>query len=897
MATIKMKDINSRYSTNDNDNGHQDHHQQHHQQHQHQHQQHPVRALHTIRLSAIRHNYNIVSAAANKQKCSVITVVKADGYGHGAIETALHLADYCGADAFAVATLEEGIALRKAFMESDQKFNHTNRILGHTSTNATAMRIGTNLGGTTMVTMTNHNAQNHSIVESKKSNSNNSRLVPITSSSLFQPPTSYTTSTPLPPKAIEVQSQSDISSISTNKKHQKNHNHQCALTQPVRITNIQSTARKNLRSNNIRILVLGPPTNIPHDFNLYIHYNIEVMISSTKMARALMEWVADDDGRKIAEVDQVANERKKELLLESNDIHVVEKNDHGLIINNGGGGVINGGNTNSDIGCGIGGINGTDIAALKRGQAATLTTLEGNALGKEVLAILNKAKDAANIAAATVVTTPTLAATQRASVMKNNTINNSSHVTGTNQSRSSPPNDSSSASSFNTSCKGPFPFKGIEDIAKQSRIRELAVAKITAHMTGEDDDSNDHSSDSNTVNDEMTNTSSSTITPPNEEEHNSSSMSRTSTSSSFGNHIINENDLDDTALVSTVSSAVANAAINNGAPIKTRKKIRWHALVDSGMGRLGFKSIEDENDNTTNVGKGMEGESEYMHFNGGDQFEPNGTQKREQWKNGPNKETVSIIKSMCHAEIDGAPIEFYGMCTHMAEASSNSSYTNEQMTRFKSLLKSVRQAGLSVPSISTDNSAALLTPSLTHFDPAELLSQPNCDTRGYVRSGGAVYGQRPAFTHLRAVSTLTASVRHIATMEKGESVGYDRAYIAEKNVRIATLSIGFADGYPRELGNGKGKVSIHGKKYPIAGNVCMDMLMVDLGSVEDESNCGTEICVGDIAYLWGPENDDLVDGGEGNIRLQDIAKTLNTTQSALTCGLDKVRVQRQYVIN
>ena len=72
------------------------------------------RATHTIRLSALRHNYAIVEDAASRQRCSVIVVVKADGYGHGAVETAVHLADYCGADAFAVATLEEGIALRRA---------------------------------------------------------------------------------------------------------------------------------------------------------------------------------------------------------------------------------------------------------------------------------------------------------------------------------------------------------------------------------------------------------------------------------------------------------------------------------------------------------------------------------------------------------------------------------------------------------------------------------------------------------------------------------------------------------------------------------------------------------------------------------------------------------------
>jgi hypothetical protein len=74
----------------------------------------PHRAVHRIRLSALQHNFYQVQAAASRQRCSVVVVVKADGYGHGAITTALQLADTCGADTFAVATLEEGVALRRA---------------------------------------------------------------------------------------------------------------------------------------------------------------------------------------------------------------------------------------------------------------------------------------------------------------------------------------------------------------------------------------------------------------------------------------------------------------------------------------------------------------------------------------------------------------------------------------------------------------------------------------------------------------------------------------------------------------------------------------------------------------------------------------------------------------
>jgi hypothetical protein len=190
-----------------------------------------------------------------------------------------------------------------------------------------------------------------------------------------------------------------------------------------------------------------------------------------------------------------------------------------------------------------------------------------------------------------------------------------------------------------------------------------------------------------------------------------------------------------------------------------RKRLRWHALVDSGMGRLGFRT------------------------------DP--VSKEEQ---GKRRDSVEIVKELVDLEVAlDCPIEFFGMCTHMAEASSTSDYTNSQITKFKSLLKRVRAVGISVPTISTDNSAALLTTNLTHFDPKELLTQEFADTRGFVRVGGAIYGQRPSFPQLREVSTLMASVRHVATFKKGESVGYDRAYVAPMNVRIATLTIGFAE--------------------------------------------------------------------------------------------------------
>lgn len=95
----------------------------------------------------------------------------------------------------------------------------------------------------------------------------------------------------------------------------------------------------------------------------------------------------------------------------------------------------------------------------------------------------------------------------------------------------------------------------------------------------------------------------------------------------------------------------------------------------------------------------------------------------------------------------------------------------------------------------TDNSAALLTITLTHFDPDDILNQTHPNTRGCVRTGGAIYGQRPTFTQLQPISTLQAAVRHAAILKEGESVGHDRAYISPSDVRNAMLTIGSAEGY------------------------------------------------------------------------------------------------------
>jgi len=674
------------------------------------------RAVHRIRVSALQHNFHCVESAANRQRCSVIVVVKADGYGHGAIATALHLADFCGADAFAVATLEEGIALRKAFENNPPgRWNKTLAAMFHT-----ADPMYSTVTGGASTTDGTHATQ----------------TVP----------------------GITTSRESSVAS---------------------------SITARVMRPSRIRILVLGPPVGFPRCFDDYYHHDIEVMVSGPEVAAGLIEWVADEKERKRTQVERVAAQTKAEALVAGPVSRDSFDKDGGERRKDN---ATTGGASKVPDNVSVNGKKAVKLAH----ASSTLGTVQGRDLANEVRTILmnqNKAVTGAALAATQVPPTPPATAS---AVSSGRNSCASSIGSGSDQ----PVSKSSSPAPAPTSTpKSAQVFGGIEAAAKTSRQRAIAAERAN-EVVVEDSSESD------------------------------------STSRGTSNH--------------------GPLPMN----MPARKRLRWHALVDSGMGRLGFR---------TEVVKPGE----------------------------DRKDTVAIMKELVDTEIlNGGPIEFMGMCTHMADANSTSTYSHDQIAKFINLLKRVREAKIFIPTVSTDNSAALLTTNLTHFNPKEILSQSHADTRGYVRTGGAIYGQRPAFKQLRAVSTLLASVRHVAILKKGETVGYDRAYTAPYDVRIATLTIGFADGYPRELGNGVGKVAIRGSVFSTAGNICMDMMMVELGPASDKTGAGAKIAVRDTAVLWGPLDEEE---DEGLVRLKDLAETLKTTQSALTCGLDKIRVRRQFV--
>jgi Alr-MurF fusion protein len=146
-----------------------------------------------------------------------------------------------------------------------------------------------------------------------------------------------------------------------------------------------------------------------------------------------------------------------------------------------------------------------------------------------------------------------------------------------------------------------------------------------------------------------------------------------------------------------------------------------------------------------------------------------------------------------------------------------------------------------------------------------------------VRLGISLYGiatleeEQP---RLESVARLKSTISQVKTIKAGESVGYNRAFITKKEIRLAIVPIGYADGLGRRLGNGRGHLLAGNNLVPILGNICMDMCMLDVTDLE--------VAEGDEVIIFGPERP-----------LQDLAKEMDTIPYELLAGLSR-RVKRVY---
>ncbi len=214
---------------------------------------------------------------------------------------------------------------------------------------------------------------------------------------------------------------------------------------------------------------------------------------------------------------------------------------------------------------------------------------------------------------------------------------------------------------------------------------------------------------------------------------------------------------------------------------------------------------------------------------------------------------------------NNSSLEVSTVLSHLASSSrpENDAFTREQFRRFQEVRDKIRKAvGRPVPAHIL-NSAGISRFPEDQFD--------------MVRLGIGLYGvptTEKDHENIRNVCTFSSTISQIKHVAEGESVGYDRAFVAERDARVAIVPVGYGDGYSRHLGNGTGQVKIGGNWVPVVGNVCMDMIFADVTDV---------ICrEGSRVVLFDAEHSVI-----------DIARQLDTIPYEVLTGISS-RVKREY---
>ena len=229
-----------------------------------------------------------------------------------------------------------------------------------------------------------------------------------------------------------------------------------------------------------------------------------------------------------------------------------------------------------------------------------------------------------------------------------------------------------------------------------------------------------------------------------------------------------------------------------------------------------------------------------------------------------NEESIQQIKEISEMH----RINIKGMFTHFATADeADKTFTNKQGERFRYMVKRLKEEGVKIPMLHTANSAAIVDCDDLKFD--------------MVRAGIIMYGCYPSNEvmmdrmPLKPVMTIKTRVSHIKEIEAGESISYGCAYTAGEKERIATLAIGYADGFVR--GRKDPKVCINGKYYEVVGRICMDQCMIKIG-MDDDVN------VGDEAVIFG----------NGGVTISEFAEDCGTIAHEIMCNISR-RIPRVFI--
>ena len=186
-------------------------------------------------------------------------------------------------------------------------------------------------------------------------------------------------------------------------------------------------------------------------------------------------------------------------------------------------------------------------------------------------------------------------------------------------------------------------------------------------------------------------------------------------------------------------------------------------------------------------------------------------------------------------------IELVGLATHFATSDElDQTFFRRQLGAFDTVVREAKGAGISIPLVHAANSGAILQlPKESAFD--------------MVRPGIMLYGYAPSLelqekfgAELQPALGLVSTVVFKKRVKAGEGVSYNLRWHAPRDTQIATVPIGYGDGYPRLL-TGRAEAMIHGKRYPVVGTICMDQVMIDVGD--------DDVKTGDIVYFITPTRD------------------------------------------
>ncbi len=258
------------------------------------------------------------------------------------------------------------------------------------------------------------------------------------------------------------------------------------------------------------------------------------------------------------------------------------------------------------------------------------------------------------------------------------------------------------------------------------------------------------------------------------------------------------------------------------------KKLNVHIKLDTGMSRIGINCQSKEHCNNS----------------------------------------LSDIKEICR--MDGLNVE--GMFTHFAVADDGEAgkeFTLNQYNNFSYVRDSLSECGINIPLCHCSNSAALIDYDEMNFD--------------MVRAGVILYGLNPSQNlhnslDLKPAMSIKSVVSMLKTLEKGAKISYGGTFTTKGKTKVATVPIGYADGYIREFSN-RASMIVRGKKVPVIGRVCMDQLMLDVTDVDG-------IQEGDIVTVLGKSENE-------EISADDLSKLANTINYEIVCLVGK-RVPRLY---